>query len=110
MKLLFDENLSRTLVETLSDLYPGAAHVRNLGMKSSPDPVVWDYAAKNDFIIVTKDADFRQRSLLYGHPPKVIWVRLGNCSTARIARLLWERYADIKAFSLAEEPSFLSIG
>ena len=58
---------------------------------------------------MTKDADFRQRSLLYGHPPKVIWIKLGNCSTKRIAKLLWEHHSDIKAFASADDPSFLSL-
>ena len=109
MKLLFDENLAHTLPSMLSGVSPDSAHVRNLGLESSPDPVVWKYAAANGYAIVTKDADFRQRSLLYGHPPKVIWIRLGNCSTKRIASLLWERYPDIRDFLLAEEQSFLSL-
>lgn len=51
-----------------------------LGLKSSPDTVVWEYAAKMGYTIVTKDADFRQRSFLFGPPPKVICIRIGNCS------------------------------
>ena len=27
-----------------------------------------------------------QRSLLYGHPPKVVWIRRGNCSVRHIDR------------------------
>ena len=29
-------------------------------------------------------ADFRQMSFLFGAPPKVVWIRLGNCSTEEI--------------------------
>ena len=110
MKLLFDENLAPVLVESLSDIYPQSAHVRDLGLKSSPDPVVWAHAARQGYTIVSKDADFRQRSFLYGHPPKVIWIRAGNCSTRRIAALLRDRKAEIEAFSVAAEASFLSLG
>ena len=81
MKLLLDENLSPALVAILSELYPQTAHVRDFGLKSASDPTVWEYAAKEGYTIVTKDADFHHRSFLFGSPPRVIWIRLGNCST-----------------------------
>lgn len=109
MKLLFDENLAPGLVARLRDIYPESVHVRDLGLKSSPDPVVWKFAAERGFIIVSKDADFRQRSFLYGHPPKVIWIRLGNCSTQEIAGLSRDRHGSIQAFASDEETSFLSL-
>lgn len=71
---------------------------------------MWDYAAEMGYAIVTKDADFRQRSFVFGPPPKVIWVGLGNCSTKQIAELLRERSSEIEAFGLAEEQAFLSLG
>lgn len=99
MKLLFDENLSPVLIRLLSDIYPESAHVRDLNLKSSPDPKVWAYAAEHGYTIVSKDADFRQRSFLYGHPPKVIWIRIGNCSTRCIAALL--RFATVTSRDFA---------
>jgi len=80
MKLLFDENLSPKLSILLRDLFPGSAHLRECGLKGCPDQIVWQFARENDFIIVSKDSDFRERSLLYGNPPKVVWLRIGNCS------------------------------
>ena len=81
MKLLFDENLSPRLVAALADLFPESAHVDRLGMGGEPDPVIWEYAKCHGFVLVSKDSDFHERSLLYGHPPKVVWIRRGNCST-----------------------------
>jgi len=43
--------------------------------------------------IVTKDADFQERSLIAGAPPKVIWIRRGNCSTSDIQTIL-RRHSD----------------
>jgi predicted nuclease of predicted toxin-antitoxin system len=57
----------------------------------------------------SKDTDFQQRALLYGHPPKVIWVRLGNCATAAVAALLQSRLADIQAFEADPLASFLAL-
>jgi predicted nuclease of predicted toxin-antitoxin system len=78
-----------------------------LGLKAAPDPEVWAFAAKNGFTIVTKDADFHHRSFVFGHPPKVIWIRLGNCSTRDIALLLSERRVQIEEFHLSTDSSFL---
>ena len=79
MRLLFDENLSPRLVRELADMYPGSAHVRDLQLQSAPGEEIWRRAALDGFVIVTKDDDFRQRSFLYGLPPKVIWLHVGNC-------------------------------
>jgi predicted nuclease of predicted toxin-antitoxin system len=62
------------------------------------------------YTIVTKDADFRQRSFLLGPPPKVIWIGLGNCSTKQIAELLREQSSEIEAFGQGEEQAFLRLG
>jgi predicted nuclease of predicted toxin-antitoxin system len=59
MKLLFDQNLSHRLVTLLELEFPGSAHVRHLGMATSPDWEVWAHAANNDFSIVSKDTDFQ---------------------------------------------------
>lgn len=109
MKLLFDENLAPALVDALAGIFQESTHVRHVGLKSSADGKVWDYAADMGYAIVTKDADFRQRSFLFGPPPKVIWIGLGNCSTKQIAELLREQSNEIEAFGLAEEQAFLSL-
>ncbi|WP_366635814.1 DUF5615 family PIN-like protein [Aquisalimonas sp.] len=76
MKLLFDHNLSPRLVGRLRDLYPDSLHLREIQLHTSDDPIVWDYALAHGFTIVSKDSDFRQRSFVFGHPPKVVWVHL----------------------------------
>jgi len=84
MKLLFDENLSHKLVLLLDDLFPNSVHVREIGLKAADDLQVWDFAKGNSLIIVSKDADMHQRSFIFGAPPKVVWVRLGNCATSEV--------------------------
>jgi len=109
MKLLFDQNLSHRLVSQLTAEFPGSAHVRDVGLAAAPDPDVWVYAATNGFVIVSKDTDFQQRALLYGQPPKVVWVRLRNCSTAAVATLLQSRLSDITAFEADPAAAFLAL-
>lgn len=98
MKLLFDENLSPRLVERLTDLYPDCAHVREAGLERAPDEAVWSYAQENAFTIVTQDADFGEMSILLDSPPKVIWLRRGNCSTSEIETILRAQYQAVVAF------------
>jgi predicted nuclease of predicted toxin-antitoxin system len=108
MKLLFDQTLSHRLVGQLAAEFPGSSHVRNVGLATAADPDVWAYAKANGFVI-SKDTDFQQRALLYGHPPKVIWVRLGNCSTSAVVALLRTRFADIQTFEADPVASFLAL-
>ncbi|MDJ0689469.1 MAG: DUF5615 family PIN-like protein [Xenococcaceae cyanobacterium MO_188.B32] len=71
MKLLLDENLSDRIIHRIIDLYPNSQQVKTLGLINTDDAIIWEYAKKNGFVIVSKDSDFHQRSLLYGHPPKL---------------------------------------
>ena len=72
MKLLFDHNLSPELVRSLADIQPDSLRVRDVGLQTADDETVWDYAALHGLVIVSKDADFHQRSFLHGYPPKII--------------------------------------
>lgn len=109
MKLLFDQNLSWKLVRLLADVYEGCAHVRNLGMAESLDTEIWKYAAEHGFTVVTKDSDFLQRSLALGFPPKVVWLRIGNCSVEASAELLREKYIRIRHFHDSADAAVLTL-
>jgi predicted nuclease of predicted toxin-antitoxin system len=103
VKLLYDENLSPRLVAALEDLYPGSRHVTDCGLRGASDSAVWKFAQQNGFIVVSKDSDFSTRSSLLGHPPKVIWLRFGNCTTQRIDFVLRNTRERIHAFATSEE-------
>ncbi len=109
MRLLFDQNLSPRLVRLLSDVYPECSHVHDLGMDRASDTEVWNYAAEHGYTIVSKDADFHQRSLLLGAPPRVIWIRQGSCSVTDTAKLLRERFIAVERFHAKEEAAFLAL-
>ena len=98
MKLLFDHNLSPRLVSLLVDIYPDSNHLYLLGLDQESDYYVWEIAKIQDYIIVTKDSDFNELLILKGFPPKVIWIRLGNCSTKTIESLLRDNYEAILSF------------
>ncbi|SRR6266404_6856182 len=89
--------------------FPGSIHVRDVGLKAADDPLVWEYARDNSLTLVSKDSDMHQRSFVLGPPPKVVWVRLGNCSTPEVEDLLRLHFDAIKAFHEDDYASFLSL-
>ncbi len=109
MKLLFDENLSPRLVHLVAELFPGSTHVSNVGLASADDESVWSHASEHDFVIVSKDSDFHQRSFVKGAPPKVIWLRCGNCGTQEISEILQKYQTDCELFANDPETAFLEI-
>jgi predicted nuclease of predicted toxin-antitoxin system len=97
MKLLFDENLSPKLPHLLATLFAGSVHVRECGLKGASDEAVYRFARTNGHAIVSKDSDFYQRILLHGQPPKLIWLRIGNCTRDDLLALLVKHEKDILA-------------
>lgn len=109
MKLLFDQNLSHKLPAMLANEFPSSAHVRDFNMQLADDSDVWQFAAHNDFIITSKDDDFRQLILVRGHPPKVIWLKLGNCPTTDIRDALRRHAPEIRRLDADSTASLLLI-
>jgi len=109
MKLLFDENLSFRLAAALADIYPGSAHVREVGLLGAEDSRIWEHAAQHGFLLVSKDTDFYDRSLIFGAPPKVVWLRTGNCTVLDTITLLRDRYIVIRHFAEDASATFLPL-
>ena len=78
-------------------------------MKRADDFVIWEYAKANDLIIVSKDADMHDLSLVFGNPPKVLWIKLGNCSSRQVETLIRTDYNVIKLFHNDDEVSLLRL-
>jgi len=98
MKLLFDQNLSYLLVAALADVFPGSAHVRDAGLSAGSDEAVWSLARQAEYAIVSKDSDFHLRSFVEGPPPKIVWLQVGNCSTADIERRIRNHVDELRRF------------
>jgi predicted nuclease of predicted toxin-antitoxin system len=98
MRLLFDQNLSFKLCALLDDLYPNSKGVRELGLDTSDDRVIWKQAKDSGFLLVSQDSDFAEMAAHYGPPPKVIWLRCGNQPVHAIASLLRRHAATVLEF------------
>lgn len=107
MKLLFDENLSRRLVVRTAALFPGSRHVEDVGLAGRTDETIWAFARDGDYVIVSKDSDFRELCAARGAPPKVVWLRIGNSGTGAIQRLLEQNRVALEAFEADHEEAFL---
>ena len=80
-----------------------------LDLGDATDDEIWRYALDHGFAIVSKDEDFHHRALVSGPPPKVIWVRLGNCTTSDIEHAIQDGHNTIMAFLEDETASFLTL-
>jgi predicted nuclease of predicted toxin-antitoxin system len=107
VKLLFDENLSPRLAQVLQSLFPDSAHVEDFGLGSSTDDSIWTFARDNAFVIVSKDSDFNDLSVFRGSPPKLIWLRVGNCSTSQIQNLLERARVTLEAFAESNDTAVI---
>lgn len=59
MKLLFDQNLPRRLVDLVEHLFPDSVHVTNLRLDTATYREIWDFARSGGYVVVSKDSDFR---------------------------------------------------
>ena len=109
MKLLFDQNISRKLVKLLEAYFPESFHVSQVELETASDLEIWNYAKTHSFTIVTQDSDFSDLVSLFGFPPKVIWLSLGNVSTNNIFLSFRERQESVIAFGDDSEKGCLVI-
>lgn len=109
MKLLLDQNISKRIVYPLNACYPNTSQVFLLGLELATAKVIWDYAKTHDYIIVTKDSDFHEFSLIYGPPPKILWLKCGNQTNQYIQELLLSMSDTINEFAADKSAAFLEI-
>ena len=109
MKLLFDQNLSPSLVKKLVDLFPGSTHTELAGLARTDDRSIWQYCLQEEFVVVSKDNDFSFLAMQKGAPPKAIWIRLGNCTTDDVENVIRRDIDAIFAFGENAEAALLIV-
>ena len=108
MKLLLDQNISFRVASKLQPIFLECRQVRELKLENKSDREIWEFAKKEQYTIVTFDADFYDLVTLYGHPPKVVWIRIGNTKTDNLIAILQNHAEIIKAF--ITDTNYLDIG
>ena len=109
MKLLLDENLSRRVVPFVQDAFPSSSQDTLLNLENADDRAIWDFAKDQGFVIVTKDADFYDMSVVYGQPPKIIWLKIGNQSKAATVNALVSNRDEIELALMLEDKACIEI-
>lgn len=110
MKLLLDANLSWRLIKRLEGIFAQIYHVDQVVFPPpAADTAIWEWADKNNAIIVTNDADFRDLMVQRNFPPKVILLRVGNLTTNKAAEILTENRANIEVWNEQNQYGILEI-
>ena len=95
MRFLVDTQLPKLLSRRLEEAGHAAEHVLDLNLGQSPDNDLWRYASANDAAIVSKDEDFAQWIMSGRSGPKVVWLRVGNCTNAELVDWLLPVWPDV---------------
>lgn len=98
MRFLFDQNISHRILKLLPSNYSNSTTVKQEDLINAPDRQIWEFAKENDYTIVTQDSDFNDLNLLFGFPPKIIWIRTGNLRTLAIVDILKDYSKEIEQF------------
>jgi predicted nuclease of predicted toxin-antitoxin system len=102
MKLLLDNNLSVKLISRLRDLYD-LSHTSRFNLSNHGDALLWRVASERGYTIVTRDSDFAALVVRYGFPPRVIWLRMGDCSTDQAEQCLRNHFETIREFHSSDK-------
>lgn len=98
MRFLFDQNISHRILKLIPDKYSDSTTVKKEGLINASDKEIWEHAKSNNYLIVTQDSDFNDLNLLYGFPPKIIWIRTGNLKTQSIVDILIDYFVELDKF------------
>jgi predicted nuclease of predicted toxin-antitoxin system len=111
MKLLLDANVSWRLASILKEHFGECIHADHTPELEFPaiDTKIWQYAKDNGYIIITRDNDFNDLLAMRGFPPKIVWLRTGNCSRKFTADLLIRSKQAIEELLTSEKCGLLEV-
>lgn len=88
MKFLCDVHIPFALVNKLKNVGFNAIHVNELPDKwHTRDSEICRFSDSNNYVVVTKDSDFRDSFFLKQSPKKLIKINLGNISNKELVRI-----------------------
>ena len=90
--LLIDENLPAHLAEALGEIGLAATELGD----QPTDEALWQFARREGLVILTKDADFFDKLVVQGAPPKIVWLRTGNMRRADLVAFLAQQWPRIR--------------
>ncbi|QQR88184.1 MAG: DUF5615 family PIN-like protein [Flavobacteriales bacterium] len=105
MTIWLDAQLSPVLANWIRATFNETCFpIRDLGELNMADETLFLRAKKEADLLITKDVDLVHLLHRHGPPPKVVWLRMGNTSNARLKQVFTQRWSDIMALTGANEP------
>ena len=83
-RFIVDAQLPPQFARALIEAGHQAEHVENLGLRDAKDSAIWEFAVRQQAIIVTKDEDFVERWRRQNRGPAIVWLRIGNAANAAL--------------------------
>ncbi|MEI8284006.1 MAG: DUF5615 family PIN-like protein [bacterium] len=108
MIFLVDTQLPKALAIRLRSEGYSAHHVSELGMGQSSDNDLWVHASIHGCVIITKDEDFAQWTLVSRPGPQIIWLRIGNCKNTELIDWLMPMWLQV-IFALEQGERLIEI-
>jgi len=106
MKFLCNVHIPLKLVTYLNSFGFEAIHVNMILNKwFTSDNDINKFADENDFIVITKDSDFRNSFYIQKSPKKLIKINLGNISNTELINIISNHLEHIKL--LEKHASFI---
>ncbi len=96
MKFLVDANLPPRLCVWLRSHRHEADHLFDRNLLTATDTQIWERGRVENRVIFSKDVEFDDRALLYGTPPQVVHVAVGNSSNTRLFDVPASQWDDIE--------------
>ena len=88
MKFLVDAQLPRRLVSRLQEAGHEAIHTLDLPLGNrTPDSIINELSIHEEYVVVTKDADFVNSFHLYRRPHKLLLISTGNIRNSELEAL-----------------------
>ena len=79
MKFLVDNQLPAALARFLTSRGVDCLHVADVSLADASDAGIWEYASRNDCVVISKDEDFLYMANAPSTKARLIWIRSGNC-------------------------------
>jgi predicted nuclease of predicted toxin-antitoxin system len=99
MKILIDQNISYRIMAMIQNELWQVEHIKNHDLVNANDFEIFMFARQNKYeAILTLDEDFQLLQLVHEQPPKIIWIRIGNCSTKKLAETIKTNTSTIQYF------------
>lgn len=108
-RLILDENVSESVAVRIAPVFGAVLHARAVLGTGVSDDAIWGFARREKLVLVTRDGDFERMSMMYGPPPKVVWVGEHNIRNAKLAELLVARKPAIDRLVSDPVAAFLAL-